>query len=231
MKPLFLKAWFECRSRFLLAWLLTAVLLFDLALLAYAKNTEGEFGPERLMEIVYLAVMAPLAALILAGSGINTQTSWGLVPGLHPSTGFLLSLPVRRVDLLWTRAAAGAALLLAWVLVTHPALVAAAGAAGVSGWIPGMSALPYVALVTLLYYTLCVWLSVVLDELWATIVAISLFGAAAGYSLAGGPGWLNLIDYMKADSGERQLAQSVFCVALAAGFLGLAGFSVRRKEL
>src|ERR1035438_4342070 len=47
-------------------------------------------------------------AIFLAGSGINSQTTYGLTSGFHGSMLFTLSLPVSRRRLLFVRAGLGA---------------------------------------------------------------------------------------------------------------------------
>jgi len=230
MNPLWLKSWCECRYRYLLVWLLSGVVLFDLALFSLVKRTADRADLGEWVVLFYLGAVVPIAALVLAGSGVNTQTSWGMAPGLHPSTGFLLSMPVRRSALLWTRASMGAALLLSWVVATHLILIQADSALGVPGWSLPLSTLPAVAVLALLYFGVATWLTVLFDELWSSIIALTMFGMAAGYSLAGGPGWANVITYMRLENGYRQVPQTVFCLALTAGFLGLAQYSIRKKE-
>lgn len=60
----------------------------------------------------------------LAGAGVNTQTTYGLKQGTHPSMLYTLSLPIRRRDLVLTRSLLGA--LLSIVLSFVPGLVVAA---------------------------------------------------------------------------------------------------------
>jgi hypothetical protein len=104
----------------------------------------------------------------LAGAGVNTQTTYGLKQGTHPSMLYTLSLPVRRRDLVLTRSLLGA--LLAFGLTFLPAVV-------IAGLSPLLTKFP-VPLHTLLIYSCFIaaggmalyWLSVLfasfLDEQW-----------------------------------------------------------------
>jgi ABC-type transport system involved in multi-copper enzyme maturation permease subunit len=64
------------------------------------------------------AFLAPLAAATLAGSGLNSQTHWGMRQGMHPSTVFLLSMPVSRRQALFTRTVTGAAFMAIYLVLS-----------------------------------------------------------------------------------------------------------------
>lgn len=81
------KSWWECRFRVYLCLVLGLFLVLN-----------GLF--------VIVGAVKPADAW--AGSGINSQSMWGLFHGFHPSMFFLLSLPMSRRRALLTRSAVGA---------------------------------------------------------------------------------------------------------------------------
>jgi len=62
----------------------------------------------RMVFILQYAAVWGFAATMLAGAGLNSQTTWGMAAGYHSSMLFTLSLPVARRKLFAVRAAAGA---------------------------------------------------------------------------------------------------------------------------
>ena len=59
---------------------------------------------------------------------------------------------------------------------------------------------------------------------------MTIVGLIAGYSMAGGPGWFNMIAFMKGENGAQQLPQSLFCLAASALFFRLSLTILRRRE-
>jgi len=62
----------------------------------------------RVVFVLQYAAVWGFAATMLAGAGVNSQTTWGVSAGYHPSMLFTLSLPVTRRKMFAVRAAAGA---------------------------------------------------------------------------------------------------------------------------
>ncbi|MEJ1933814.1 hypothetical protein WDZ92_26745 [Nostoc sp. NIES-2111] len=225
------KAWLECRYRFLLCFLMSFSLALSTVLQLEAGTAQkmlGQFG-------AMAALVGPVGALILAGSGINTQTNWGMMQGFHPSMYFLLSLPVSREKLLRVRATVGLGLTFAWLLGSAVLL-------GALQWITGqvmdgkaaVQMLPNLFCGTVVYYTFAVWLCAFLDEFWAGMVALTVTGMLAGYGLADGPSWVNMAKFMTSNTllsldGSAWL-QALTYLAISAVFYWLAKRTVERKE-
>ena len=96
------KAWMETRWR-------VVFLVGCFALLwAEAPLFGVPMAKLRIVLVLQYAVMWGFAATMLAGAGLNSQTTWGMSAGYHPSTLFTLALPVSRRKLFAVRAAAGA---------------------------------------------------------------------------------------------------------------------------
>lgn len=155
---LWYKAWLETRWR--VVFIIASALLCPLTL-----STSGA-PPSRLwlgFEVLSSSICC-FAALYLAGSGVNTQTTYSAKTGFHPSMLFTLSLPVSRRRLLSARAALGAVETCIFVVaVTGLALF----------WAPGPVSTPEVlryearAIVcTMAVYALSTLLACFLDEMW-----------------------------------------------------------------
>lgn len=256
---LWYKNWLECRFRLWLCLGLAAVMLLGLladlpqfaqqqwpanaaAFTARWQATQWVIpvpAAERvfwhLSLHLFAGVLFPITTLILAGSGINVQTNWGMTQGFHPSMQFLLSLPVSRQRLYWTRVGLGWALVLATMLLSLAGLLLLAPLRG----LPLSSAialrlLPYLTIGTAVYYSAAVVVSAWLDEFWGGILTLTLTGVITGYSLAGGPGWFALVTFMEAQpllqSGHIAWAQGVFYLLLSAALLAAGRHIVNTRE-
>jgi ABC-2 type transport system permease protein len=164
---LWYKAWLETRWRFgfvvgsiLFAW--AAPLwtpLFHLRLPAGVVESRLWVGVHMATVILYI-----FAAIFLAGSGINTQTTYSATTGFHPSMLFTLSLPVSRRRLLFVRAGLGAlqtsilvAIMAAYTLFARPEATTAP------------QFLIYLAraiICTMAVYALSTLLACLFDEMW-----------------------------------------------------------------
>ncbi|MBM3760487.1 MAG: hypothetical protein FJW36_09605 [Acidobacteria bacterium] len=124
---LWLKSWTKVRFRFALAVFL-AIYILALIFLYFAPQFNVRFKaitPQQLGQkiwavfiLAYGGLLLPVSAKILAGSGINAQTSMGMAHGFHGSMSFLLSMPASRTRLMATRALTGAALLFLLAITT-----------------------------------------------------------------------------------------------------------------
>ncbi len=237
------KAWLECRSRVMLCLLLSASISFSVLvqLPDSAKREllgEGGDAGAKAFKLVFTGlgmVVGPLGALILAGSGINTQTSWGATQGFHPSMYFLLSLPVTRERLLRVRALAGLGLTALWLSVSVGVLALAA-------WMlklpldPGqaLATLPNLLVGTTLFYFLAVFCSAFLDEMWAGFVSLLITGLLSGYGLAGGPTWFNTMGFMMQQSlvalEPMAWLRGLIYLAVCGALYGAAWYVVEHKE-
>jgi hypothetical protein len=180
-------------------------------------------------------VVLPVSALILAGSGLNTQTNWGMTHGYHASMYFVLGLPVRRARLLWSRVAMGWVLLVGLVLASIFGLLILTPMLGTPlDWPLGMKLIPYLIAGCTLYFAFATWLCVFLDEFWSGIVGLTITGLITGYSLAGGPGWIAVVNFMEGQTllkyGAAGWGQGFFYLGLSAVMLGAAQYQIERKE-
>ncbi|MBC7926030.1 MAG: hypothetical protein H7039_10280 [Bryobacteraceae bacterium] len=176
----------------------------------------------------------PLSAMVLAGSGIATQTAWGSSCGMHSATAYTLSLPVSRARLIGVRSVVGLSLLVVVILV-HIAV------ATVVGWQSGalkegsslLALLGPTILGGAVYYSVAVFLGSFLSESVAQLGTLALTGAVTGYSMAGGPGWFNISAFMRGQESLLGLGATVtpvvylaFAVAMMVG----AWWILSRKE-
>src|SRR5579884_1156984 len=102
---LWYKGWLETRYRFLFASLFLGFLMLSVHQLGSRPPNPGAkaLGGIALLISSFFVVSFSM----LAGAGINTQPSLQASKGLHGSTMFTLSLPVKRLHLLSIRAAIG----------------------------------------------------------------------------------------------------------------------------
>ncbi len=183
----------------------------------------------------FAGVLLPTTAIILAGAGVNAQSNWGMSQGFHPSMHFLLSLPVSRQRLFWTRVALGWGFVMAAMLLTLTALLVIAPLRGLPlqfsiAW----RVLPYLITGTAVYYSFAVLVAAWLDEFWGGILTLTLTGLISGYSFAGGPGWFSIVTFMEARPllvlGQAGWAQGCFYLLLTAAFLAAGRHMVTTRE-
>jgi hypothetical protein len=174
-----------------------------------------------------LALLAPFVALMLAGSGINTQTGYAMRQGVHPSMIYTLSLPVSRPRLLGVRAGLG------WM---EMAVIVAAMAAvppatrflthGFFPWAYSLTVVPPVMLGTTVIYCLVVLLATFLDELWHSMVSLTVVFLMVGIEATTGVRGIFSYIVGRTDS----LAATGTCVAISAALLAGAVWVIQRRE-
>ncbi len=103
-------------------------------------------------------------AIFLAGSGINSQTTYGLTSGFHGSMLFTLSLPVSRRRLLFVRAGLGA--LQTSALVAIMAGFSLFQRPGATSALQSLAYITRAIVCTMAVYALSVLLACLLDEVW-----------------------------------------------------------------
>jgi hypothetical protein len=140
----------------------------------------GGFHWEKYTQLM-AGIVVPIVALLMAGSGINSQTSWGMTSGFHPSMYFLLSLPVSRRRAFLVRAAMGGALTVLFVVL----MVGGTGA--MARWrgtdIPPAHIAGSVVFVTVgafSFFALETFLTTFLDEIWAGMLGFLIMGGLFG---------------------------------------------------
>ncbi len=215
------KAWLETRSR--LAWsffVLGSMVFLHLAsapqfiakaaldpdrgrfeafvqsLTSAAPHSQALYTAEWQIGFLLIStVIAPTMGLLMAGSGINTQTFYGMRQGVHPSMIFTLSLPVRRGQWLLTRGGLGAiqtAILALLLVCIPPALTPGSG----YSWKLSLVAWPFLTLGTMVFYWFSVFVATFLDELWQGLVSLTIIGALGGIAISGfggGIGWIKFL--------------------------------------
>ena len=105
---LWYRFWLETRNKvtFVVAW---SVFFFALGLYPVASRSGATTDQIVRVFLTQTTFIALLAAGMLAGSGVRTQTFGRAYRGLHGSVHFTLSLPITRTRLLLTRTALGLA--------------------------------------------------------------------------------------------------------------------------
>jgi ABC-type transport system involved in multi-copper enzyme maturation permease subunit len=232
------KSWSECRTRVLLAgicWLfISGVVLLILSTIGHGKN------PQDFLNLYWAGLacgVTPIMTLLMAGSGINSQTSWGMLRGFHGSMYFLLSLPVSRAKALFVRAAVGAIFTLLFVVFSVLTIGLLAPATGVK--IPLQSLLvriPFMLTGAFGSYGLSTFLTMWLDEYWAGTLGMGLMGMAFGAEMTV---WKSAVHFNPAQvlSGEQFLKTGaiewpVLALMIVMGvlFLAVSAWGVERKE-
>jgi hypothetical protein len=237
---LWLKSWMEIRIRFVLTILLGVYIVYLILGIAPAQVAEKfpalsapDLGVKlwKVFLIAFGGAVLPISAKVLAGSGINAQTSMGMSTGFHGSMSFLLSMPVSRRHLLATRAALGAALLLLVGIATFTATAALAPAANVDFSKIGIwQSFPNTLLVSLFFYCLAVFLSTFLDEFWSGTIGLLILGACAGLSVSAPETTLDLLSYLFHPAPLLPLSQTLLLLAASGGLLAAAVRIVDLKE-
>jgi hypothetical protein len=165
---LWYKAWLETRMRLLFLFAMSGIMLVLPSL--------GTRHPSLWQMLrMFSPMLGCLAAIMLAGAGINTQTVYRTTSGFHKSMFFTLSLPIPRRRLFSVRAGLGA--IEACFFVGFFA-VATLGTAPVS--VSALQAIEFVSRVvicTLGVYALFAFLATFLDDMWRASVGV--FGLIA----------------------------------------------------
>lgn len=232
---LWLKSWKEVRFRFALTVILAVYIIglivgwlpSELATSKW-KNLKPAEGAAKLWQIfilVYGGILLPISAKILAGAGINAQTSMGMSRGFHGSMGFLLSMPVSRTRILATRAGIGVALLLILGLASYAVAVAM-----VRDVAKPWAYFPNILVVATFFYAMAVWLSTIFDEFWAGTIGLLILGAVGGYSSSLPGTWLDLASYLLSPTPLAPAGQTCFLIFVTALQLAAARWIVENKE-
>jgi hypothetical protein len=181
--------------------------------------------------ILYAGVLAPIASLILAGAGLNSQTQWAMVQGFHPSLYYSLSMPVTRGQLLWSRFATGSGMALAILTAIHLLLTFGPAWRGVGGDpLIHLGQLPRMLLWSLTVYCFAVWLAALFDELWGSMIGLALAGGVLGYSMANPNSMGGVLGFLLAAPAEPTALGNVVLAACCALFLGLSFAIVQRRQ-
>jgi len=194
--------------------------------------TPANSTPSEMWWRVYLPmtnIFATMITILLAGSGINTQTAYGMRQGVHPSMLYTLSLPVPRWKWVAARAGLGLAATAAFVIILlaiPPALAPVTG--GQFAWGVVVTAAAPLFFSTVVFYALTVWLASFLDELWQGMFSLLAVFGAVGVEVSLHTKTPGLFPYMP--GSPPSFGGAVFCAALSAVFLCAAIVIVNRRE-
>jgi hypothetical protein len=164
---LWFKAWLETRWRFgLIVGMILLAWLAPLWLRSFHLRLPPGVAASRIWLGVHLGslIIYVYSAIFLAGSGINSQTTYGATSGFHGSMLFTLSLPVSRRRLLFVRAGLGAiqtsvlvAIMVGYTLLQRPESTSA---------LQALVFLTRSIVCTMAIYASSVLLACLLDEMW-----------------------------------------------------------------
>lgn len=231
------KSWRECRSRFWVGmfFCVAATVLGLSGLIGSPLSTTPE---ETWMWYSRgLAFTAVLMTVNFAGSGINSQTAWGVMHGFHPSMYFLLSLPVSRTQALLVRSAVGwIQLQMVLFLSAFPfALLAPIRGMHFPVWMVAAS-VAHLAVGATALFGLMTFLTTLLDEVWAGLCGYMIAAGFFGYggALFGVKRVFNPLAFMDGEAFHRTgivmwSPVSILLIASAA-FLWASALVVERKE-
>jgi hypothetical protein len=233
---LWYKAWLETKWRFV--FLLGSILLVWLTPLwlpSFGFRLPPGVPASRIWMAIHLGsvLLYIVAANFLAGSGVNSQTTYAATSGFHGSMLFTLSLPVSRRRLLLVRAGLGAvqtgvlvAIMAGYTLFQRP------------GGASAMQAVEYIARAiacTMAVYALSVLLACLLDEMWqfyaATFCWIAFYLLQSRFAVVS---WLSPLRGMTLISypltAPMPWAPVVASLALAGALLCASMLVLQRKE-
>jgi ABC-type transport system involved in multi-copper enzyme maturation permease subunit len=180
------KSWWECRFRVLCAALIyLCVSGGALVLLSHRATAAPPSARLNFYVILLACLITPIVAVLLAGSGINSQTSWGMLHGFHASMYFLLSLPVSRRRALLIRSAMGGVFTALFVVLSVCTISLLALWSGTR--IPPnhvLGRLPFILLGAFGLYGLSTLLTIVFDEFWAGMLGMAIIGFLFGMEIA-----------------------------------------------
>ncbi len=161
------KAWMETRWRlaflvacFALLW--AEGLLFGVPLVRL-----------RAAFLLQYAAIWGIAATMLAGAGLNSQTTWGTSTSYHGSMLFTLSLPIARRKLFAVRAGAGAVETCFLIVITGVPLVRFAGL----GWSAASLYVAGACVCSMTAYAISALLACVTGEMWQLYGSWGALGA------------------------------------------------------
>lgn len=170
---LWMKGWLETRWRLLFALGWGAFALVT-ASSGNASNAQREITGL----ITLFAFMSVVSAVMLAGAGINTQSSFRGTKGLHGSMYFTLALPVSRFRLLAIRAAVGLLETTTVIMLICGGLWAAVPALRGQSTLPETLAYGFaIAISTSSFYAVSVLLATFLDgqwQIWGSLIVIGV---------------------------------------------------------
>jgi hypothetical protein len=230
---LWYKNWLETRSKLCLALIL---MVFPLVL-TNRSNPQRTHGSLAVLQgaVGFLPILWALVPILLAGSGIKTQT-FRAQRGLHSSMFYTLSMPVSRLRLFATRTGIG--ILEFVVLLAGAPFALLLMLPALRPYVTNSDLLKYWVVLFvcgLLFYSISALLSTFLDDLlqtWTSMFAIGILFAALSESRV--PALLNVFRAMGADSPlfTHTLPWATMGVAIvgAAILFSVASVVVRGRE-
>lgn len=231
------KSWWECRFRVALTAVVVVSLIAGAASLIRDPDTGGK-NPQAMLNFfaqMMAGMVVPLMALLMAGSGVNSQTSWGMLHGFHASMYFLLSMPVSRRRALLIRAAVGAAFTFLFIVIMMAAVAQLSAWRGIpmsGGQV--MGSIAFLSLGAFTWFGFSTLLSTLFDEFWGGIIGLTFMGFMFGFGLTLENKKFGLLSYMAGlhfnRTGDVVWPALLAFLALGAALLAASVYVVERKE-
>ena len=231
------KSSWERRFRVILAALVVAPLIAGGASFIADPATGGKDPQATLNFLAQMiaGMVVPLMTLLMAGSGVNSQTSWGMLHGFHASMYFLLSMPVSRRRALLIRAAVGAAFTFLFIVIMMAAVAQLSAWQGVAmsgGRVIG--GIVFLSLGAFTWFGLSTLLSTLFDEFWGGIIGLTFMGFMFGLGLSQDSKKFSLLSYLGGlhfnRTGDIVWPALLTVLALGAAFMAASVYVVERKE-
>ena len=229
------KAWWECRFRVFLCSVISFFLVLNGLLLLADAVKVPQVWP--LYCRLLMSTLVAVTVTNLAGSGVNSQSTWGMFHGFHPSMFFLLSLPVSRRRALLVRAAVGAFftfLIVAFGVVgfglTAPLRGVPVGAESI------ISAIVFLSLFAWALFGFTTFLTTLFDEIISGVLGLGIAGALVGafYAMSQGRRHIDPLAYIDGElfvrTGIVVWPAVIGLVLTGAAFLLASIYVVERKE-
>jgi len=232
------KSWWECRARvFWAAFAYVAVSCMALVFFSNPPTAKNALATWNLFSILLACFVTPIITVLLAGSGINSQTAWGMFQGFHASMYFLLSMPVSRRRALLVRSALGAIFTVLFVLLSIGTVALGVRLLGAGVPIARVfGSIPFMLIDAFGFYGLSTFLCILLDEFWAGMLGMGITGLLFGMEVGF---WVLPIHFKPAQilSGELFLSTGVvgwpvivFFLLMGVSFLAASVYLVERRE-
>ena len=229
------KSWLESRFR---VFLCTAVgILLALTGLYFPVDAVKHAAEWPVYCRLLLNTLMAITVVNLAGSGINSQSRWGMFHGFHPSMFFLLSLPVSRRRALLIRAAVGTVFTFLIIALGAFSFGLLAPLRGVSvGMKDILSAIAFLSIFAYALFSFTTFLTTIFDEVVSGILgfAFAAFLLGAGHGIIGGRRHLDPLAFIDGELFVRtgHIVWPAVAGLLATGtiFMLASIYVVERKE-
>jgi hypothetical protein len=177
-----------------------------------SSSFPSEIGFEAFLQTA--GVLGLAMAVLLAGSGLNTQTVYGMRQGAHPSMSFTLSLPVPRTRWLTDRALLGlAAQAVCNFLILSVPLIGSLTTGGSFSFADVLRVWPFFMAGSLVVFGVATFLATIFDELWQGMCSMLFVAGLIGLAVANGH--LNIFQLMAGQGSWLGVGSCLLAFALA----------------